>query len=72
MGKFVKYQVDLRPEKQYQDEGRRVNLYFPETPHVTDRNDTYLAQKVQLAVDARAMLIANVDVSDGLCNGMDS
>jgi hypothetical protein len=49
--------------------GGRV-IKVNENPHSTNRNDTYLAQKVQLAVGARAMLIANIDVSDGLCNGV--
>ena len=41
------------------------------TPHKTSRNDnTSLAPSLQLAVGARTMLIANVDVSDGLCNGV--
>ena len=41
------------------------------TPHETSRNDnTSLAQSLELAVGARTMLIANVDVSDGLCNGV--
>ena len=59
---------DIKARDIDQKGGRVVKVN--ETPHVTNRNDTYLAQKVQLAVGARAMLIANIDVSDGLCNGV--
>ena len=50
--------------------GGRV-LKVNDIPHNTSRkDDTNLAPYVKLAVNARAMLIANVDVSDGLCNGV--
>ncbi|XP_072052002.1 uncharacterized protein [Amphiura filiformis] len=49
--------------------GRIIQVH--ETPHRTTRaDDTSLASYLNLAVDARVMLIANVDVSDGLCNGV--
>ena len=49
--------------------GRIIKIH--ETPHKTTRkDDTSLASSLKLAVGARAMLIANVDVSDGLCNGV--
>ena len=52
-----------------QKDGRIVKVNT--TPHKTSRNDnTSLAPSLQLAVGARTMLIANVDVSDGLCNGV--
>ena len=53
-----------------QSDGRIVKVNT--TPHKTSRNDnTSLAPSLQLAVlGARTMLIANVDVSDGLCNGV--
>ena len=48
-----------------------VNCQYNIRPHKTSRNDnTSLAPSLQLAVGARTMLIANVDVSDGLCNGV--
>ena len=50
-----------------QDGGTHKQL---ETPHQTSRNDTALVPKLELAVGARAMLITNVDVSDGLSNGV--
>lgn len=50
--------------------GGRV-IKVNETPHKTSRkDDTPLVPNLTLAVGARAMLIANVDVSDGLCNGV--
>ena len=52
-----------------QSGGRIVKVNI--TPHTTSRNDnTSLAPSLKLAVGARAMLIANVDVSDCLCNGV--
>ena len=49
--------------------GRVIKVH--ETPHNTSRKDnTSLASSLTLAVGARTMLIANVDVSDGLCNGV--
>ena len=52
-----------------QKEGRAIQIR--ETPHSTSRrDDTCLVPYLKLAVGARAMLIANVDVSDGLCNGV--
>ena len=41
-----------------------------ETPYETNRNDSPLVRELELAVGARAMLITNVDVSDGLSNGV--
>ena len=42
-----------------------------ETPHKTTRkDDTALVPDLILAVGARTMLIVNIDVSDGLCNGV--
>ena len=37
-----------------------------ETPYETNQNDSPLVRELKLAVGARAMLITNVDVSDGL------
>ncbi len=40
-------------------------------PHKTSsKDDTTLADEIKLAVGSRVMLISNVDVSDGLCNGV--
>ena len=41
-----------------------------ETPYQTTRNDSPLVSQLKLAIGARAMLITNVDVSDGLSNGV--
>ncbi|XP_072042907.1 uncharacterized protein [Amphiura filiformis] len=50
--------------------GSRI-IKVNETPHKTSRqNDTVLAPVLKLAVGARTMLISNVDVLDGLCNGV--
>ena len=52
-----------------QKDGRVIEVH--ETPHNTKRkDDTSLVSYLNLAVGARTMLIANVDVSDGLCNGV--
>ncbi|XP_033114252.1 ATP-dependent DNA helicase PIF1-like [Anneissia japonica] len=50
-----------------QRDGRIIQMH--ETPHNTTRkDDTSWASNLKLAVGARTMFIANVDVSDGLCN----
>ncbi len=41
-----------------------------QTPHKTTRKDTSLVPELNIAVGARAMLITNIDVSDGLSNGV--
>ena len=41
-----------------------------ENPYQTTRNDSPLVSQLKLAIGARAMLITNVDVSDGLSNGV--
>ena len=62
-------QYTVQAEDVDQSGGRIVKVNT--TPHKTSRNDnTSLAPSLQLAVGARTMLIANVDVSDGLCNGV--
>ena len=62
-------QYTVQAEDVDQSGGRIVKVNT--TPHKTSRNDnTSLAESLQLAVGARTMLIANVDVSDGLCNGV--
>ncbi|XP_072018214.1 uncharacterized protein [Amphiura filiformis] len=50
--------------------GRVIKVH--ETPHDTSRrkDDTSLVPYLKLAVGARTMLIANIDVPDGLCNGV--
>ena len=40
------------------------------SPYQTTRNESPLASELKLAIGARAMLITNVDVSDGLSNGV--
>ncbi|XP_072048518.1 uncharacterized protein [Amphiura filiformis] len=51
--------------------GGRI-IRINEQPHTTKRKDrnTTLADELKLAVGARVMLISNVDVTDGLCNGV--
>ena len=52
-----------------QSSGRIIKVH--DTPHRTTRkDDTCLVPELELAVGARVMLIANVDVLDGLCNGV--
>ncbi|XP_072046834.1 uncharacterized protein [Amphiura filiformis] len=52
-----------------QSDGRIIKVH--ETPHETTRiDDTSLTSYLKLAVGTKVMLIANVDVSDGLCNGV--
>jgi hypothetical protein len=52
-----------------QKDGRVIKVH--NTPHRTSRkDDTTLADELKLAVGARVMLISNVDVTDGLCNGV--
>ena len=52
-----------------QNGGRVIKRH--ETPHNTTRkDDTALVPYLTLAVGARAMLIVNIDVTDGLCNGV--
>ena len=41
-----------------------------ETPYETTRDDSPLVSELKIAIGARAMLITNVDVSDGLSNGV--
>ena len=41
-----------------------------ETPYETTRDDSPLVRELKIAIGARAMLITNVDVSDGLSNGV--
>ena len=41
-----------------------------ETPYETARDDSPLVRELKIAIGARAMLITNVDVSDGLSNGV--
>ena len=50
-----------------QDGGTHKQL---EKPYQTTTKDTPLVLELQLAIGARGMLITNVDVSDGLSNGV--
>jgi hypothetical protein len=59
----------IKAEDVDQKGGRVIKVH--ESPHTTSRkDDTSLAPCLKLAVGARTMLIANVDVSDGLSNGV--
>ncbi len=62
-----KYTIDAIDIDQKGGQIIRVN----KVPHKrTSTDDTTLADEVKLAVGARVMVISNVDVSDGLCNGV--
>ncbi|XP_072020419.1 uncharacterized protein [Amphiura filiformis] len=60
----------IKAEDVDQKGGRVIKVH--ETPHDTSRrkDDTSLVPYLKLAVGARTMLIANIDVPDGLCNGV--
>ncbi len=61
--------VTIKAEDVDQKGGRVIKVN--ETPHQTSKkDDTSLAPYLKLAVGAKTMLISNVDVSDGLCNGV--
>ncbi|XP_072047334.1 uncharacterized protein [Amphiura filiformis] len=62
--------VTIKAEDVDQKGGRVIKVH--ETPHDTSRRkvNTSLVPYLKLAVGARTMLIANIDVPDGLCNGV--